>query len=176
MENPRNLLVMGVCGSGKSTAARAIAEALNARFLEADDFHPQKNVAAMSRGEPLNDEMRWPWLAAVAEAAARSDGPVVIACSALKRSYRDLLCARVEGLHIVYLHAERDALRARMLARENHYMPESLLDSQLADLTPPEADEPHIKVDATLPVAQIVSKTLTPWADDAQPQKTGEDS
>ena len=175
MTEPRNLVVMGVCGSGKSTAARAIAEERGAAFIEADDFHPQRNVAAMSRGEPLDDDMRWPWLAAVAEAAIRSDRPVVIACSALKRSYRDLLLERIGTLGFVYLHAERDALRARMLARENHYMPESLLDSQLADLIPPEQDEPHVKVDATLPVAQIVAQALTQWAEDARTQLTGED-
>jgi gluconokinase len=135
---------MGVSGSGKTTLATALADALGAEFLEGDSFHPPENVAWMTAGKPLTDEMRWPWLTALAAGAVarRNDGKrVIISCSALKRSYRDHLRRHAAPLQFIFLKAPENLLRERMEGRKNHYMPPSLLTSQLATLEPPDADE-----------------------------------
>ncbi len=138
------VVVMGVSGAGKSTLARDLATALGARFLEGDEFHPPENVARMAAGQPLSDAMRWPWLAALARAAAaeRDAGhDVVVACSALKASYRQALRDGAGPLRFLFLDGPRDVLVERMAARRGHYMPATLLDSQLATLEPPGPDE-----------------------------------
>lgn len=138
------LLVMGVAGSGKSHVAQYVAQALNLSLVEADDYHPIMNVQRMSQGLPLNDELRWPWLAAVAEAAVVAQDttrrPVVIACSALKQRYRDFLNGELKGLRVIYLYADAHKIRSRLAARSDHYMLVGMLDSQLADLEPPHPD------------------------------------
>lgn len=155
----QRLVVMGVSGSGKSTLARALAERLGVAYLDADDFHPAANVEKMRRGEPLNDDDRAPWLAALAEqlkqCRERGQG-VVLACSALKRRYRDRL--RVGDPDLVFLHlaASFDVLKARLEARPGHFMPASLLTSQLATLEPPDSDERALTLDAALPVSRLV--------------------
>ncbi|MCR8726373.1 gluconokinase [Frigidibacter sp. ROC022] len=146
------ILVMGVSGSGKSTLARSLAEELGAVYLEGDRFHPPANVAHMKAGKPLTDEMRWGWLESLGRAAAeeRAAGrQVVMTCSALKRSYRDLLRREAGPLAILFLHGEQDKLAARLRHRKTHYMPASLLPSQLATLEPPGPDEPDT---ARLPI------------------------
>ena len=152
------ILVMGVSGVGKTTVATALAGRLGAAFVEADDFHPPENVAAMARGVPLSDEMRRPWLIALGEAVAarRRERAVVFACSALKRAYRDILSDRAGPLEIVHLAAPRALVAARLSARTEHFMPPSLLDSQIADLQPPGPDEAPVVLDVAPPVEAVV--------------------
>src|SRR6476469_9435233 len=139
------IVVMGVSGSGKSTVARELVDRLGWEFAEGDDFHPPENVAKMAAGHPLDDEDRWPWLRTLAawigehEAAGRS---VVVTCSALKRSYRDLLRDGHPSVWFAHVTVDADALRRRLEARTGHYMPASLLDSQLATLEPLQDEEP----------------------------------
>lgn len=153
-------VVMGVSGCGKSTVGRALAARLELTFLDGDRLHPETNIARMSRGEPLTDADRGPWLKAVA--AALRPG-TVMACSALRRQYRDLLreFAPADVLFI-YLHGTREKLLERMRHREGHFMPVALLDSQLATLEEPEPDERHLKVGIAPPTAEIVA-TIGSW-------------
>lgn len=135
------LIVMGVSGTGKSTLARAVAEQLQWEFLEGDDFHPQANIEKMRRGEALTDEDRWPWLNAMHASIAdkqHKKQPVVVTCSALKKSYREQLVRNLEGVEFVYLCGDPQIILARMRQRKNHFMPAGLLDSQIAALEPPE--------------------------------------
>jgi len=142
------VVVMGVSGSGKSTVGRALAEARGVPFLDADDLHPEANVAKMTAGIPLTDEDRGPWLEAVgAWLAERSDG--VVACSALKRAYRDVLRASAPDARFVHLAADRAVVAERISHRREggHFMPPSLLHSQYADLEPLGADELGLTID-----------------------------
>ena len=151
------VVVMGVSGCGKSTLAAGLAQALDARFVDADDLHPAANVARMARGEALTDADRAPWLDRVAQVLA--DGaPVVVACSALKRAYRDRLRA-AGGVRFLYLAVPRAELAARMQARKGHFMPPTLLDSQLATLEVPGPDE-AVTLDGTQPPAQVLAAAL----------------
>lgn len=158
---PRFVLVMGVSGCGKSTVAAGLADALGGTFIEGDSLHPSANIEAMRAGRPLDDAMRQPWLTAVAKAAESSwqgDGrPVVIACSALKRRYRDLLRKHLPGLVPVHLHGSPDLLLQRMEDRKGHFMPAKLLDSQIRDLEPPGPDEGAITVDIAEHPEDIIS-------------------
>ena len=138
------VVVMGVSGCGKSAVGALLAQGLSAEFVEGDSLHPAANVARMAAGTPLTDEDRAPWLHAIGArlAAAQRDGRgLVVSCSALRRSYRDLLRAACPELRIVFLHGSESLLAQRMAARSGHYMPASLLASQLATLQPPQADE-----------------------------------
>ncbi|PKR87320.1 hypothetical protein CXZ10_19920 [Pleomorphomonas diazotrophica] len=167
------ILVMGVCGAGKSTVAARLAAALGGRLIEADDHHPEDNVRSMSEGKPLTDEQRWPWLAAVAEAAADArrqvSGPVVIACSALKRRYRDRLRDRLGPIAILHLAGPAALLRQRLEARRGHFMPPALLDSQFAALEPPGADEQAITLLVELGPDDIVACALAALGAPARP-------
>jgi gluconokinase len=150
------IVVMGVSGCGKTTVGRALADARGAVFIDADDLHPPENVARMAAGVPLDDEARAPWLDAVAAAiAARTEAgdEVVVACSALTRSYRDRL--RAAGpLRFVLLDAPEPVLRERLAERAGHFMPASLLADQLDTLERPGPDEPDaVVVDGSLPIA-----------------------
>ena len=160
----RPIVVMGVSGSGKSTVGSAIAQALDCPFLEGDAFHPAANVAKMASGIPLDDEDRWPWLDALGAAlgrAAHEQGQAVAACSALKRAYRDRLRAAAGGpILLICLGGERAILRERMQARIDHYMPASLLDSQLATLEPPAAEEGALMLDLDASPELLVSRAL----------------
>ena len=149
VSKPIAVLVMGVCGCGKSTVGQQLARELNAAFIEGDAFHSAANVAKMAAGTPLTDGDREGWLQALAaQLAQRADRrSVVLACSALKRRYRDTLRSGAPALRIVYLQGERGLLAARMAARTGHYMPPALLDSQLAALEVPQADEQAIAID-----------------------------
>jgi gluconokinase len=154
------VVVMGVSASGKSTVAALLAQALGATCLDGDDFHPPENVARMRAGQALTDADRRGWLDALAARlaqASRRGESVVLSCSALKRRYRDVLRQGAPGLRLVYLHGSRELLAARIAARTDHYMPASLLDSQLATLEPPQADEAALAFDVGLSPAQIVA-------------------
>lgn len=134
------IIVMGVSGCGKTTLASALANRLSARWLDADDFHPASNIAKMRAGTPLTDEDRRPWLAALnAELCDRAalGQRVVLACSALRQRYRDSLAANVPAVHWIFLDGSVEEIAARMRARDDHYMPESLLRSQFEALERP---------------------------------------
>jgi gluconokinase len=151
LPSPVVLVVMGVSGSGKSTIATLLAERLGWRFEEGDSLHPTANVEKMAAGIPLTDEDRWPWLARIADwidnrLDAGENG--IITCSALKRSYRNVINRRGSGVEFVYLAVGRAELTERVENRPAHFMPASLLDSQLETLEPPTPPEPAIEVDA----------------------------
>ena len=153
------IVLMGVSGCGKTTVGLALAERLGARFVEGDQLHPQTNVAKMAAGIPLTDADRWPWLDAVGAALAGS-APVVASCSALKRSYRDRLRVQAGApLNVLHLAGDRAALAQRMAERPGHYMPVSLLDSQLATLEPPPADE-ALTLSIDMPVDRMVDTAI----------------
>lgn len=163
---PEFIIVMGVSGAGKSEVARQLAATLEAPFIEADGLHSAANVAHMAQGLGLTDEMRWPWLEAVC-AAARSESrrPVVIACSALRRVYRDFLRNWLgdsgEGeVRFLFLDGPRSLIEDRLRARAGHFATVTLLDSQLATLEPPTPEESAVAVSLTLPPAQIVAAAL----------------
>lgn len=156
---------MGVCGVGKSTVARALAERCESGFVEADDYHPPENVEAMRNGVPLTDAMRWGWLDGVAAAALaarkRHGGPVFLACSGLKKSYRDRLRRSLGPIAIIDLQADKGLLAHRMRQRRGHFMSPRLLDSQIAAFEPPDPDaEGAISINAAEPVEEIVRKAL----------------
>jgi gluconokinase len=145
---PVVLVVMGVSGTGKSTVAGLLAGHLGWPLQEGDDLHPAANVEKMEQGIPLTDDDRWPWLDKIGEwidERGRRDEPGIVTCSALRRSYRERL--RRPNVVFVYLAGTRESIRRRMAARAGHFMPLSLLDSQLATLEPPGPDERVITVD-----------------------------
>jgi len=142
-------VIMGVSGSGKTTIGTALARALDVPFVEGDQLHPRANVERMARGIPLTDEDRQPWLIAIAQRlqeADRTGSGLVIACSALKRSYRDLLRSRGSAkIRFVYLRGDQSLVADRLKGRHGHFMPASLLESQFAALEEPDPKE-HVLV------------------------------
>lgn len=159
---PTMLVVMGVSGSGKTTIARRLAQSLGYLFLDGDDLHPPANIAKMSAGVPLEDADRSPWLDAIAvwmHRALMAGHSGVVACSALKRSYRERLREVGPAVRFVYLDVAHDELAQRLRARE-HFMPPALLDSQLATLEAPGGDEPALRVDANGTVEDVVGQVL----------------
>ncbi len=146
---PTTVIVMGVSASGKTTVAEELAGRLGWEFAEGDDFHPEANVAKMRAGQPLDDEDRWPWLRELGSFIGEReiDGRnLVMTCSALKRSYRDVLRDGRETVWFVHVDVAREELERRLRERRGHYMPPSLLDSQLAALQPLGDDEPGTTV------------------------------
>lgn len=164
MEKAPAIVVMGVAGSGKSTAGATLAERLGAVFIEGDRLHSRANIDKMSAGIPLTDEDRWPWLDAVGREIARlaaAGAPVVCACSALKRVYRDRLRESAGvPLTFVYLEGSRQLIAGRMGSRTGHFFAPSLLDSQFATLEPPGPDEGAVVADLRLPVAEMVERVV----------------
>jgi gluconokinase len=147
--SPFVVVIMGVSGVGKSTIASMLAHRLHWIYEDGDWFHPKSNVEKMHAGVPLTDEDRWPWLHAIAawiDATRRIGNHGVIACSALKRAYRDILVGERRDVQIVYLKGDRELIARRLAARDGHFMPPSLLDSQFAALEEPQADEHAIVV------------------------------
>lgn len=147
---PRHVVVMGISGSGKTTIATRLAEALGWVFAEADDFHPAANIAKMTSGTPLTDEDRWPWLESMRDwmtTQAHSGRSTVVTCSALKRSYRDVLTQAEGRVRFVHLVGDTDLILERMKTRSGHFMPQSLLPSQISTLEPLEPDEQGVKID-----------------------------
>ena len=160
---PRAVVVMGVCGSGKTEIGRRLAAALGWTFRDADDFHPPANVEKMRSVTPLTDADRQPWLdalAAVLRAAAAGRGDTVLACSALARRYRDRLGLPDPRMRLVHLDDPSGVIRGRMEKRSGHFMPIGLLDDQLALLERPTADERPIVVDVAAEPDAIVRSIL----------------
>jgi len=159
----RHVVVMGVSGSGKTTVAKGVSAVTGLVFAEADEFHSEGNVAIMRAGEPLRDADRWPWLhqlAAWMTAQAAEGVSTVLACSALKRSYRDVLRQGLPSMDIVHLDGPVEVIRERMAQRSDHYMPASLLDSQLATLEPPQPDESSVVLDAAMPPDELIAAAV----------------
>jgi gluconokinase len=166
IDRPRAIVVMGVSGSGKTTLSTRLGGQLGCPVLEGDAFHSVASVAKMKAGHPLTDEDRWPWLDrlghAIGEAAA-TNGLAVAACSALKRAYRErLAAASAVPLDFVLLDTARDEIARRMASRSGHYMPPSLLDSQLATLERPGPEERALTLDAACP-PDTLSAQVTAW-------------
>lgn len=156
-------VVMGVAGCGKSVIGSQLAARLGWRFIEGDRLHPPDNIARMSDGLPLNDEMRRGWLDRIGEeiAACVAGGEgAVAACSALKRVYRDRLRSRAPGIVCIHPEIDAETARRRVALRSGHFMPASLVDSQFADLQPPEADEAAIRLDGSKPVEELVEEAM----------------
>ncbi|WP_337183632.1 gluconokinase [Shinella sp.] len=155
---------MGVSGCGKTSVAEGLAMALGAAFIEGDSLHPAANVEKMSHGIPLTDEDRGPWLDAIGQVLAQALGKgasVVVSCSALKRAYRDRLRQAAGGaLAFVFLKGSRELLVSRMAARQGHFMPASLLDSQLATLEDPSGEPGVVTVDIDASVEEVVAAAL----------------
>jgi gluconokinase len=157
----RGFVVMGSAGAGKTVIGTALADALGVPFVEGDGFHPAENVALMAAGTPLTDEHRAGWLAALASElrTARERGEsIVLSCSSLKRAYRDLLRSGDAAVQFIFLHGDPALLRERLEARTGHYMPASLLDSQLAILEVPAPDERAWSFDVRDSPEQITSE------------------
>jgi gluconokinase len=153
------IVVMGVAGSGKSTIGAALARRLGWAFEDADSFHPASNVAKMSRGEPLTDDDRGPWLHAIAawmEQLRGKDQCGIVACSALKRIYRQILVGGRTDTRIVYLKGDKDLIAGRMAARTGHFMPVGLLDSQFRTLEEPGPEENPVVISIAAPPQEMV--------------------
>lgn len=157
---------MGVSGVGKTTLARALAEALGWPFQEGDSLHPPQNVAKMAAGTPLSDADRWPWLDRIRDwivTRQKAGEPGIVTCSALKRVYRERILGPVrqrQGLALIFLSAPEAVIAARMAARHGHFMPPSLLASQFATLEAPGAEESPLVVDATAPPEAMHAEAL----------------
>ena len=162
-EIPCALVVMGVSGSGKSTIAEKLAERLGWVFEDGDSFHPASNVAKMSAGQPLTDEDRWPWLQAIADEIDRvckAGERAVIACSALRHAYRDVLVHGRRDVRIVFLRGTQALIADRLAKRKGHFMPPGLLDSQFKTLEPPEKSEHPVTVSIDASVETIVEDIM----------------
>ncbi|SDT71556.1 gluconate kinase, SKI family [Jiangella sp. DSM 45060] len=163
MTLPPHIVVMGVSGSGKTTIATRLADALGRPFAEADDMHPAANVAKMAAGTPLTDEDRAPWLATVRDwltSESTQGRAAVVTCSALRRVYRDVLREAAGGVTFVQLDVDPDELAERMRRRKGHFMPPSLLQSQLDTLEPLQPDEDGVRVAAEGRPDDVVAEAL----------------
>jgi gluconokinase len=154
------VVVMGVASCGKTTIGEALAIKLGVAFIEGDRLHGEANVAKMAGGTPLTDEDRWPWLSRVGE-ALRGPGGTIASCSALKHSYREaIIKAAKRPVMFVHLHGSSDILRSRIIGRKGHFMPSTLLDSQLATLEMPNANENAVTINIDQEPAAIVAEAL----------------
>ena len=154
------VVVMGVSGCGKTTIGEKLAQALQATFIDADDLHPAANKAKMAHGIALDDEDRWPWLERVGLALASHEN-IVIACSALKKSYREKISAAAADTQYIHLTGTREILLERLLGRNGHFMPVELLDSQLQTLEAPQAGEAAVEVSIDQSVEKIIDECIT---------------
>jgi carbohydrate kinase (thermoresistant glucokinase family) len=163
-QSPCALIVMGVSGAGKTTIGEILAARLGWPYEDADTFHPASNVAKMSAGQPLTDEDRWPWLKAIAaeiDRACAAGEHIVIGCSALKRSYRDVLMQGRTDVRVVYLDGTQTLIADRLSHRKGHFMPPGLLISQFAALEPPTPDEQPVTVSIDAEVEVIVDRIIS---------------
>ncbi|AAZ56147.1 gluconate kinase [Thermobifida fusca YX] len=154
---------MGVSGSGKTTVARGVAQELGLPFADADDFHPEANIAKMARGIPLTDEDRLPWLQALAawiSEREREGTSSVVTCSALRRSYRDLLRRSAPGVFFLHLHGSAELIGKRIRERRGHFMPPQLLDSQFATLEPLAPDEAGAVLDVSASPEDLIAEAV----------------
>ncbi len=173
-----HIVVMGVSGCGKSTVGELLAARLELPFLDADSLHPITNVDKMAKGVPLTDEDRRPWLEEIGRRMAQADGGLVVACSALRRSYRELILSQCPTAFFVHLDGSRELLLQRLSEREGHFMPASLLDSQLATLEPLADDEPGTVLSLDAPGATpetLAGEAESALADEAAPAEEGRD-
>lgn len=154
-----HIIVMGVSGSGKSTVGALLAEELGMTYMDGDDLHPQSNVDKMAKGVALTDDDRWPWLERVGDWLASHNG--IMACSALKRSYRDFIRRFAPTAVFVHLHGSQALLAERMAARPGHFMPVSLLESQLQTLEPLQSDEPGAQFDVAATPEELLQEIHT---------------
>lgn len=167
MSDPRIVVVMGVSGSGKTTVGELLAQRLGWEFEEGDSLHPPANVAKMAAGHPLTDADRWPWLRRIGEwmdDEVRAGRSGVVACSALKRSYRDLLREGRPQVSFLCLGGQKDTIHDRLSRRHGHFMPPSLLDSQFGALQPLADDEPGVTVDVAGTPEEIAAAALAELA------------
>jgi gluconokinase len=158
-----SIVVMGVSGSGKTSAARELTRQLGWEYIEGDDLHPEANVAKMAAGHPLDDEDRWPWLRRIADVIGEHEAAgtsLVLTCSALKRSYRDLLRDGHPSVWFAHMQVSQQVLADRLAQRKGHYMPPSLLDSQLATLEPLAEDEPGDVIAGDAPLEESAAELL----------------
>ncbi|MFC4783534.1 gluconokinase [Nocardioides sp. MAHUQ-72] len=171
MQHPPLLVVMGVSGSGKSTVGAALAQRLGVPFVDADDLHPAANIAKMTRGEPLDDDDRHPWLETIGDWLAGHPEGGVVSCSALKRKYRDQLRDHVASLEFLHLQGSREVIARRQASRPGHFMPASLLTSQFATLEPLGPDERGVVIDVDQSVDRIVQQYVDRHAAASTPVK-----
>lgn len=161
MAAPTHIVVMGVSGSGKTTVGDLLGQHLGLPYRDGDDLHPQSNIDKMSAGEPLTDEDRWPWLHLVGQWLADHPGGGIIGCSALKRSYRDMIRESAPNLAFVHVHGTPELLHERMQHRPGHFMPADLLKSQFETLEELAPDETGEVFDIAEPPARVVDRVLT---------------
>ncbi|SED91308.1 gluconate kinase, SKI family [Arthrobacter alpinus] len=164
-ESPKSpatrVVVMGVSGAGKSTIGTLVADAMNFPFVDADSLHPLENIRKMAAGTPLNDEDRWPWLDLVGHELATTRGKgIVVACSALKRRYRDAIRAQAPDTIFLHLEGSLEVLSSRLEGRSGHFMPPNLLASQLDALEPMEADEAAVVIDIAASMNEILDAAV----------------
>ena len=162
-QSPLVILLMGVSGSGKSTIGAALSQRLGWPFQDADGFHPPANIAKMKSGIPLNDDDRWPWLAAIAywiDARCAAGKPGIVSCSALKRAYRSRIVGGREDVRLAYLKGDMGLIAQRLQARRDHFMPASLLESQFAALEEPGADERPLVVSIALSPQRVADTII----------------
>jgi len=166
--DPRVIVVMGVSGSGKSTIAALLAQRLGWTYEDGDWLHPASNVEKMHRGVPLTDADRWPWLEAIAasiDTFRREGMGAVVACSALKRAYRDILIGERRDVRLVYLQGDQKLIAGRLATRDGHFMPPKLLGSQFAALEEPQADERPIVVPIARHPREVVESIVAKLRD-----------
>jgi carbohydrate kinase (thermoresistant glucokinase family) len=160
LRSPQHLVVMGVTSCGKSTVGAALAARIGAEFIDGDSLHPQGNIEKMTLGKPLNDDDRGPWLTEIGGRFVASTSSLVIACSALKRTYRDIIRSSDPSVVFVHLYGSREVLARRMTTRPGHFMPVALLDSQLETLEDLQDDEAGVALKISMPVNDIVEEVL----------------
>lgn len=168
---PPHVVVMGVSGSGKSTVAERLADELGVEFGEADLFHPVTNIEKMAAGIPLTDDDRWPWLGDIAAWMQERENrgqSCVVACSALRRVYRDILRGDLPHVLFLHVHGPMEVIAARMGARSEHFMPGSLLQSQFDTLEPLEPDEPGVVLDLRGTPDELLDRALAVLAEEAR--------